>query len=65
MIDPEAIYTEAESADILRVSRSFLAKKRLTGDGPQFLKIGRAVRYTGRGLIDYKKARTRLSTSER
>ncbi len=65
LIEADALYTEKESAGILRVSSSFLAKKRVTGDGPRYVKIGRAVRYTGSGLIDYKKSRTRHSTSER
>lgn len=54
-----------EAAKRLKVSESFLAKKRVTGDGPRFLKIGRAVRYPLSGLLDYQKARTRHSTSER
>ena len=65
LIETDALYTEKESAGILRVSASFLAKKRVTGDGPRYVKIGRAVRYTGTSLIDYKKARTRNSTSQR
>ncbi|MFN3892520.1 MAG: helix-turn-helix transcriptional regulator [Beijerinckiaceae bacterium] len=64
MIDSHALYTEAEAAALLRVSRSFLAKARLTRDGPRYVKFGRAVRYPGAALIDYQKAGTRHSTSE-
>jgi hypothetical protein len=64
LIQPDALYTEAETAQILRVSKSFLAKARLTGDGPRYIKIGRAVRYPGAGLIDFQKSCTRFSTSE-
>lgn len=65
LVQAEAIYTEKETATILRVSQSFLAKKRVTGDGPRFIKMGRAVRYPGSGILDYQKVRTRNSTSER
>jgi hypothetical protein len=37
---------------------------RLTGTGPRFIKIGRAVRYTRQGLMDYLNARTFTSTTE-
>ena len=39
LLDPEA------AAKVLNVSLSWLAKARVGGDGPEFVKIGRAVRY--------------------
>jgi predicted DNA-binding transcriptional regulator AlpA len=53
------------TAELLRVSLSWLAKARLTGDGPRFVKIGRSVRYPESFLREYIKVRTRGSTSER
>ena len=41
-IDP--LLHPSEAAKILNVSLSWLAKSRLSGNGPRFVKIGRAVR---------------------
>jgi len=62
---PEALLTAPDAARLLRVSLSWLAKARLTGDGPRFIKIGRSVRYLEGSLREYIKMRTRSSTSER
>jgi predicted DNA-binding transcriptional regulator AlpA len=62
-IDP--LLHPQDAAKILNVSMSWLAKARLSGDGPRFVKIGRAVRYLESGLREYIKGRTRGSTSER
>jgi predicted DNA-binding transcriptional regulator AlpA len=53
-----------EAAPILGLSVSWLAKARLRGDGPRFVKIGHAVRYPLSYLRDYIRSRTRSSTSE-
>ena len=53
-----------DAAKILNVSMSWLAKARLSGEGPRFVKIGRAVRYLEPSLREYIKGRTRGSTSE-
>jgi predicted DNA-binding transcriptional regulator AlpA len=53
-----------EVAKLLNVSSSWLAKSRLTGTGPRFVKIGRAVRYAESAVRDFIKARGRSSTSE-
>jgi predicted DNA-binding transcriptional regulator AlpA len=53
-----------EAAKILRVSVSWLAKSRLTGTGPRFVKIGHCVRYPESSLREYIKSRMRGSTSE-
>jgi predicted DNA-binding transcriptional regulator AlpA len=52
-----------EVAQILQVSISWLAKARLSGTGPTFVKVGRNVRYPAASVRDYIKARTRTSTS--
>ena len=61
----DALLTAPDAAKLLRVSLSWLAKARLTGNGPRFVKIGRAVRYPESFLREYIKIRTRSSTSER
>jgi predicted DNA-binding transcriptional regulator AlpA len=56
--------TPSEVASLYQVSLSWLAKRRMTGDGPPFVKIGRSVRYPEAGLVQWAKSRQRLSTSE-
>jgi len=61
----ERLLTAYETATALGVSLSWLAKARLRGDGPVFIKIGRTVRYSASAIRDYLRARTRSSTSEK
>jgi excisionase family DNA binding protein len=58
------LLTAKEAAQILRVSESFLAKARMRGDGPPFIRVGRSIRYSQAALLQWMKARQRLSTSE-
>jgi len=51
-------------AKLLGVSLSWLAKSRMNGTGPRFVKIGRAVRYAMSAVQEYINSRQRLSTSE-
>jgi predicted DNA-binding transcriptional regulator AlpA len=53
-----------EVAKLMKLSVSWLAKTRLTGTGPRFVKIGRAVRYPESAVREFIKARMRSSTSE-
>jgi predicted DNA-binding transcriptional regulator AlpA len=62
-IDP--LLHPVQVAKLLGVSLSWLAKSRMNGTGPRFVKIGRAVRYALSALQEYIKSRQRLSTSER
>jgi predicted DNA-binding transcriptional regulator AlpA len=62
-IDP--LLHPAQVAKLLGVSLSWLAKSRMNGTGPRFVKIGRAVRYAMSAVQEYIKSRQRLSTSER
>jgi hypothetical protein len=52
-----------EAAQKLHRSVSFLAKKRMTGDGPPFVKAGRGVLYSEPALVQWLKSQTRTSTS--
>ena len=63
-IDPEKLYPPKIAAQILDMSVSWLAKARLRGDGPRYVKIGRSVKYQGADLIEYLKSKKRHSTSE-
>ena len=58
------LLTPYEAATILRVSLSWLAKARMRGDGPPYVQVGRAIRYSEAALLQWMKARQRLSTSE-
>jgi hypothetical protein len=60
----ERLQTPTEAARLLRVSLSWLAKARMRGDGPPYLKVGRSIRYAETVLIQWMKARQRTSTSE-
>jgi predicted DNA-binding transcriptional regulator AlpA len=60
----ERLLTAKEAAQFLRVSLSFLAKARMKGDGPAYVKMKRSVRYRELDLIQWMKGRRRLSTSE-
>jgi hypothetical protein len=56
--------TAEEAAERLKLSVSFLAKARMKGTGPRFLRLGRAIRYAEDALDEYEAANTRTSTSE-
>src|SRR5262249_40371357 len=56
--------TPKEAAMRLKVSLSWLAKARMRGDGPPFIRVGRSIRYAEAALIQWMKSRQRLSTSE-
>ena len=62
-IDDELL-PAALTAKALGVSESWLAKARLRGDGPRYVKIGRSVRYPRTYIREYLRARTMNSTSE-
>ena len=58
------VLTPNEVAGRLKLSMSWLAKARMRGDGPPFIKLGKAIRYPEAALIQWIKGRQRLSTSE-
>ncbi len=53
-----------EAASLIGLSVSFLNKLRCTGDGPQFIKVGRSVLYDPADLSAWLDRRRRLSTSD-
>jgi hypothetical protein len=58
------LLTPAETAKFLRISVSWLAKARMQGDGPPYIRVGHAIRYGEAALWQWTKSRQRLSTSE-
>jgi hypothetical protein len=54
-----------QAAAYLQVSTSALAKKRVYGNGPNFVRWGRAIRYRRDDLDAFMAARLVRSTSER
>ena len=53
------------AADYLGYAESTLEKKRITGEGPPFIRLGRAVVYDTRDLDAWLAARRATSTSVR
>jgi len=53
-----------EATARLKLSVSWLAKARMRGDGPPYIKAGKSIRYPEPGLVQWMKGRTRMSTSE-
>ena len=65
VIDPEALLTEVQAADLLQVTPRALQKWRATGTGPRYVRIScRCVRYRRRDLIAWTESRLRFSTAE-
>jgi predicted DNA-binding transcriptional regulator AlpA len=61
----ERLLTATEASNALRTSTSWLAKARMNGNGPPFIKVGRSVRYSETALLQWTRSRQRLSTSEK
>src|SRR4051794_8665787 len=53
------------AADYLGYSEATLEKKRLTGGGPPFIRLGRTIVYDTRDLDSWLAARRAISTSDR
>jgi predicted DNA-binding transcriptional regulator AlpA len=62
---PRRYVTVPEAAAHLGVSKSWLDKSRLRGDGPAFIRIGGNVRYRLEDLDAFADRHRRNSTSER
>jgi predicted DNA-binding transcriptional regulator AlpA len=60
----DRLLTPKEAADLLRLSTSWLAKARMRGDGPPYVKPGGSVRYLESTLVRWLKVQQRLSTSQ-
>ena len=61
----DRLLTAPEAASLLRLSASWLAKSRMRGDGPPYVKLGGSIRYLESTLFQWMKLHQRLSTSER
>jgi hypothetical protein len=59
------LYPVENAARYACVSTSFLNKARLTGDGPEFLKLGRKIVYEKSALDAWLASRRRRSTSQK
>jgi predicted DNA-binding transcriptional regulator AlpA len=60
----ERLLTAKDAGKLLRLSESWLAKARMRGDGPPYVKLGRVIRYREGALLQWLRSRQRLSTSE-
>jgi hypothetical protein len=54
--EPDALLTEIEAADLLRLSIRTLQAWRARGYGPPFVRAGRAIRYRRRDLVAWVNA---------
>lgn len=57
------IFDETEAAQFLRVSTRTLQSWRVSGRGPEFIKVGRVVRYRRETLETWLDRQTRTSTA--
>jgi predicted DNA-binding transcriptional regulator AlpA len=62
--DRERLLNPAEAGDYLGFTEGWLAKLRMKGDGPKFIKLGRKVRYARSDLDAWVAANRTASTSE-
>jgi hypothetical protein len=60
----EVLLLPEEAAEILKLSTSWLAKARMEGTGPEFIKFGRAVRYKQSSLLKFIQEQSRTNTNE-
>ena len=60
----ERLLTARDAANFLRLSPSWLAKARMAGSGPPYIKLGRSIRYSETALLLWMRAHQRLSTSQ-
>ena len=60
----ERVLTPTDTARLLNLSLSWLAKARMRGDGPPYIKVGRAIRYSEAALMQWMKSKQRTSTSQ-
>ena len=58
------LMTPKDAANVLKVSLSWLAKARMRGDGPPYIRVGRSIRYADLALMQWMKSKQRSSTSE-
>ena len=61
---PAEYFTTKQAERYYPISGSYLAKLRLTGDGPEYIKIGRRVFYSRSAFEAWLRQNRRRSTSE-
>jgi excisionase family DNA binding protein len=54
----DALLTEVEAADLLKLSTRTLQSWRIKTEGPPFVRVGRAIRYRLRDVVTWIEART-------
>ncbi len=59
-----SLHTDREAADYLKMSQSYLAHLRVSGSGPDYVKLGRAVRYSRESLDRWLNSKTRRHTAQ-
>jgi hypothetical protein len=64
LYDPRKLLKPADAAELLGISASTLAKWRMIGRGPEFVKLGSAVRYDPRRVDECIEKAGRRSTSD-
>jgi Helix-turn-helix domain len=60
----KAYLTEKEAARYLNLTTKWFQNKRLTGDGIPYVKLGGAIRYSAKTILDYVKEATRTNSSQ-
>jgi hypothetical protein len=65
MEDLEELLTGQEYARLRRCSVRTVERERSTGEGCRYIKLGRAVRYRRRDVLEFIERNARQSTSER
>ena len=63
-MNDDPLLTPNDAARLLALSRSWLAKLRMTGDGPAYVKLGRQVRYRLSDLQAWTEGAVCQSTSD-
>jgi predicted DNA-binding transcriptional regulator AlpA len=62
--DLNMLLTSREAAALLRLSERTMERHRVTGTGPRYIALGRAIRYRRCDLLDWIERAARQSTSE-
>ena len=63
-IDPNQLMNEKEVADLICITQRALQNWRLRGGGPEYVKIGRSVRYQRRDVMKFIEDRKRKHTAQ-
>jgi len=56
----EEMLTAKEVATEMKISTSWLAKRRMDGDGPPYIKVGRSIRYMRTEIMQWMRSRQRM-----